>query len=319
MIWYKIKPVDTLFFRGGETMNMGIDHGASSLFPPPISVLYGALRTTILKQNEISFEEYYTGRIPNDLLMLVGKPEDAKPGFSLIGPIFAKNDDFFIPAPYMWYKEKSRESEEKMDQHIKVYVSRSIDYEGIKGNKPIRWVKTGEGDPESLGGKWMKVSDLYSTSHTENIPIFSSSDFYMHETHTGIARDKAGRVRKGHLYSFDHIRLVDDVALLIGIDTRLPIESSGIIFIGAEKRFASYKEVDGPEFRDTATGLYLSLSPIEAHAETNNTVVATGKIQYVGGWDLRIGFHKPMKGYFPAGSVFSRAVSEQCIELPERK
>ncbi|HOV63868.1 MAG TPA: type III-B CRISPR module-associated Cmr3 family protein, partial [Spirochaetia bacterium] len=76
---------------------------------------------------------------------------------------------------------------------------------------------------------------------------------------------------------------------------------------------------DGPEFRDTATGLYLSLSPIEAHAETNNTVVATGKIQYVGGWDLRIGFHKPMKGYFPAGSVFSRAVSEQCIELPERK
>ena len=60
-----------------------------------------------------------------------------------------------------------------------------------------------------------------------------------------------------------------------------------------------------------AIGIYENHNLIE----TNDAAVATGKIQYLGGWDMKKGFHKPMKGYFPAGSVFNKKLNDNFIEL----
>ncbi|MBF0201034.1 MAG: hypothetical protein HQK66_06935, partial [Desulfamplus sp.] len=55
------------------------------------------------------------------------------------------------------------------------------------------------------------------------------------------------------------------------------------------------------------------LSPVEVSKETSAALVASGKIIYRGGWDLARQFHKDMKGYYPAGSVFNSAVDQSCI------
>ena len=60
---------------------------------------------------------------------------------------------------------------------------------------------------------------------------------------------------------------------------------------------------------------YLSLSILEGNEEANASVVATGRILYFGGWDLKTGFHKPMKGFFPAGTVFNKKINNNCIAI----
>ncbi|MCD4674529.1 MAG: hypothetical protein K8S18_00845 [Desulfobacula sp.] len=41
----KVDPLDTLFFRDGKPFTMGEDNWANGIFPPPPSVIYGALRS----------------------------------------------------------------------------------------------------------------------------------------------------------------------------------------------------------------------------------------------------------------------------------
>jgi CRISPR-associated protein Cmr3 len=59
----------------------------------------------------------------------------------------------------------------------------------------------------------------------------------------------------------------------------------------------------------------LSLSIIEGTDEANHAVVATGKIQYLGGWDLHKGFHKPMRGFFPAGTVYNKKLNNNFVAM----
>ena len=49
-IWYELTPVDTLFFRGAEAMEAGL-LGTGALFPPPVSVVLGALRSAVVRQS----------------------------------------------------------------------------------------------------------------------------------------------------------------------------------------------------------------------------------------------------------------------------
>lgn len=44
-MFYAIDAVDTLFFRNGAPFDAGLNHAASSAFPPLPSVYAGALRT----------------------------------------------------------------------------------------------------------------------------------------------------------------------------------------------------------------------------------------------------------------------------------
>ncbi len=48
----QIEPLDTLFFKDGKPFSMGDDSWADGVFPPAPSVIYGALRTWILGNNQ---------------------------------------------------------------------------------------------------------------------------------------------------------------------------------------------------------------------------------------------------------------------------
>ena len=61
MKFISIKANDTLFFRDGRPFSMGDDSFASSIFPPPPSVIYGALRTAYMSnkcENGVDLNEW---------------------------------------------------------------------------------------------------------------------------------------------------------------------------------------------------------------------------------------------------------------------
>lgn len=47
----EIQALDTLFFRDGKPFDMGDDNWAEGIFPPPPSVIYGALRSAYFAEH----------------------------------------------------------------------------------------------------------------------------------------------------------------------------------------------------------------------------------------------------------------------------
>lgn len=310
--WYTFNPIDTLFFRGAEPMIMGENHTTSHTFPPPAQTISGALRTAVLIQHKISFDDYGNGVVAQDIVKAIGKAGEEAP-FSIIGPLFMKDHELYVPAPYCWFVQK--DDLEGTKKEIKVYKGNPVHSSLFKTEfADMFWAKGEKSELVSVGGNWIKASDLHSKQ--EIIQIMGSGDFFVTEQRTGIALHKNRRVRDSHLYSFNHARLKEDVNLVFGIDKNLPLAEDGILTLGAEQRFGSYKKLAGISLRyDEQPKYFMTLSLIEGTEQANHTVIATGKIQYLGGWDLKRGFHKPMKGFFPAGTVFSEKINQNFMAM----
>ena len=294
--WYSFNPIDTLFFRGAEPMIMGESHSSNYIFPPPAQTIEGAIRTYLFKKDKEKFKD----------IIKVG---ERKGGFNVAGPFFMYNDTLYIPAPYSWFYDKSDTNEKK-----KIYKLFEIKTNLIKiSSDKLFWAKPESGELETLGGKWIKYEDLYSNE--ERIEFRDSSFFYVEEPHIGIALENK-KVRKSHIYSFTHIRLNNNVKIVIAIDKNLPFDDENIILnLGAEQRFGFLKKLHDIDFEFEQDGkFFMSLNLLQGDNDKNNNVIATGKIRYIGGWDLAKGFHKEMIGYFPQGSVFSKKY-ENCIAI----
>jgi len=85
-----IEPLDVTLFRDGRTYNAGEDHAASSIFPPPPSVIQGMLRTAYLAQNGVDFADYAKG-FNSKANRAIGEPGDEKIPFAIKGPFMARN------------------------------------------------------------------------------------------------------------------------------------------------------------------------------------------------------------------------------------
>jgi CRISPR-associated protein Cmr3 len=295
---YSFEPMDTLFFKGAEPMDMGESHSSNLVFPPAIQTLEGAIRTKLYNMDKEKYAD----------LIKVG---EEKPGFNLLGPFFIKESKLYLPTPYSWFAEKESLKENKK---IKIIKSKEETTKLIKGNNDkLVWSKGEKGELESLGGTWIHIEDFYKNS--SECEILKSEDFYCKEVRTGIALDKYRSVREGHIYSFTHIRLLKDVNLACAIDVDLPFDDKTILTLGAEKRFGKFKRLN-QEFTIKDSGnFYMNLSIVESDIVQKNCLVSTGKPLSIGGWDLHKKFHKPMKTYYPAGSVFNKKINENFISL----
>jgi len=306
MIFYTFKPVDTLVFRG-------VEHTSTFIFPPSSYTISGAIRTEYLKQHNIDFKDYGKGKVDNKIIEEIGQAGEKAP-FSIIGPIFKKENNFFIPAPYSWYIEKNdnEKNEQKKDFQINSIIkSKKIENPLIINNKKLFWAK-GKKELQSIGGKWIKLNDL---NNKKELEIFNLSFFVSFETRTGTAiNHKTKTVEQGNLYTFTHARLKENIEIVFGLTKEIDLENSGILKLGAEQRFGKYEKIENP-LKEQSGNLFLSLSIVEGTKEANQAVVATGKINYSGGWDLKKKFHKPMKGYFPAGTVFSKKLNNNFISF----
>lgn len=322
MIWYKIIPADTLFFRGSELLEMGADHFAQSLFPPPVSVVYGAIRTCVLSKKAIPFKLYSEHKAPEEIYLIIGTPGQSieELPFTIYGPFFLHQNVVFVPTPLLWYGSQIIE-DLGIKKKVKFSIYRALHEEyPIKSSKPILWPLNIENETDSkitsLSGTWTNWNHVVDPPKDRIIEVFNNEFFFTEEPRTGIALNLGRRVRRGHLYSLTHIRLKQGIALCIGLDQDPGLKDEGVLFLGGEKRFVYYQKFD-PVTKDlpTQTDRFMAFTPIPAIQEANAAVVITDKLQYRGGWDLARGFHKALEAYFPAGSVFNKKVSRHCLPL----
>lgn len=316
--WYRFKAQDTLFFRGAEPAVMGESHSASFNFPPPPHTLAGALRTAVLVQNGVKYSDYKNGECKSEIIGAIGKAGTDSP-FGIIGPLFETPDGLWLPCPYTWFAAKEDiKNLLPIAGTVNILEAKPVTPGAIElktsSGKGLMWVK-GE-EPESLGGFWVSVKSIASKEPARNIR--KAEAFFVQEPHTGIAMDYGWprrTARKHHLYSFVHARLMEDAKIVFGVTARLPLQDKGILQIGAEQRFGQYERTDAVQLPRGSSGLFMSLSLVEGSEESNCACVATGKFKYLGGWDMNKEFHKPMKGFFPAGTVFNQNIKAQCLQL----
>lgn len=305
MNWYEFKPTDTLFFKDASPMNKGEDHSAPSLFPPAAATIIGALRSAVLNQKGIAYKDYYAGKIDTAVLNAIGKAGEEAP-FSLAGPLLKKDESLFVPTPYTWFVDKDKE---RSPVYVASFQSSPLI---VMEKKKMLWVKGENAELENIGGRWVAIDKLNNPSLND---IKSSSCFYCDEIRTGIAMDVSRKVHEGHLYSFTHVRLQEDVSLVFGTSTALPLNKQGVLSLGGEKRFGAYREINIPKIPKERDGFFMTLTAVEAEESVQAALVAGGKLIYRGGWDLYKKFHKPMKTYYPAGSVFDKKISDNCIKI----
>ncbi len=321
--WYLYRSVDTLYFRDALPMMQGENHTAGLIFPPMPQTVVGALRTFLFQQN--GFDDAKLNET------IGAKGEKAK--FELIGPFFEKNGDYFVPLPYLCFEKKENgKKDEKCENKVesnwkKIRVAESLDNfgEDIKRQifSPHRdklfWVKNAE-NLKSVGGKyWINFKDWSKIKFgtTVELEVYQTTDFYTMESRTGIARSVNRTVREGHLYTFTHVRLNEGVRICFGINKDIGLPDVFPLKLGAEQRFGRAESVQIKE------NILISLQDKEGYKmllgasvyDENMSIVATGKLKSIGGWDMYKKFHKSMRRFLPAGSIVSNKTFNT-IDIP---
>jgi CRISPR-associated protein Cmr3 len=319
--WYELTALDTLFFRGSEPMEAG-QATVAPLFPPPVTVIQGALRTAMLRQHCISFSDYKQGNVPNEVVNLIGKCGEAAP-FTVTAILLKYQDSLYAPAPASWFidaVDKPVSAQEYIGSKVITATSTAADAAGLGVISSSGQVSLVLAQKEALplAGCWVDVSLFAQESITlAQGDLLTAAELFATELRTGIEIDSGRKVVEGKLYSANHIRLRDGVTMLIAVDTPPGLADSGLLQLGGEQRKCRYELLAArPLFTPVTTAKgFVALAPIVATADNLNSVAAAYKPVITSGWDLSKGFHKPSAAWYPAGSVFSKQINDACIPI----
>ena len=183
-------------------------------------------------------------------------------------------------------------------------------------------------EPEEPG--WLRETALTDyLQDTTGWDLLLGKELFVPESRFGIGLDYANkRPTTGMLYQVEFIRPQSKVGLLARLTgkTQLP-DPNGWLALGGEMRAARYRTVSDVSVMANAsiaqptTQLKLVLltpaffsggwQPQEGKWDTlfneqNVQLVsaALGRPQRIGGWDIATNWHKPMRAFVPAGSVY---------------
>lgn len=302
--YIELIPFDTLFFRGSTPMEAG-SMNAVSVFPPPVSVLNGALYTASCIQNNIQFAD----EIP----------------FSVNAIMIKKDGRYYIPAPTAWYYDSDEKitSCKNIKQALKLIYAKDFSDTFAKlgmqsSAENVSFVRP-EKDAKSLSGTWIALDFLKSKkSEITKDDILFASDVFSYENRTGVGLDSNRKAVQGQLYSSTHIRLNDGITIVVKTNEKTLLKDSGVLQLGGEKRMCSYKllaEDILKDFNQENADSFVSLIPIEATEELLKVLISSQKLIVSSGWDLKTKFHKPSKNWIPAGAVFRTNINDYCLPL----
>lgn len=324
-IWYELTPADTLFLRGSEPMEAG-QPSREPLFPPPVSVLLGALRTAVLRQKGISFAAYKAEQCPQEILEYIGPCGQPAP-FQITAVLMRCKGSLYAPCPTNWFvdkKEKTSQpanSEDTFSPGDRTLLRAELPAPEaasllLHSSAGTALPMVCADDAKSLATYWVRLDCL-------NRPpvkfaagdLLAQSELYDTEPRTGIAIDHKRKVQEGKIYTAVHIRLRPGVTLLIGLDREPGLSDNGLLRLGGEQRVCGYAKATAPTLPTQMATLHMTLAPIEMTNEVQPHVFAAGRAVTLAGWDLAKGFHKATTAWLPAGSVFTTKINSCCIPL----
>ena len=328
---YGLRPFDKLFIKDGRPLSLEDDSAASGLFPPPPSVLFGALRTAALAK---------AGAKP-------GESSDPIHGGRLTGFAFSavrgRKQQLYFPCPRDVVRTKmdkptSPGAEEQAlplpprRLHLRPVAQNQLTSYPIPGGQLLSDTAP---QVEAVGGYVSAVGlAAYLAGKTlNNEHLLAPEQLYEAEPKLGIGLDyTSGATKEGLLYTMAMQRLRPGVEL--AVRTQGFGELTPVLRLGAEARAAT--ATDLPDLTWPAvspqTGrritLYLATPAVfkqgwlpdflnaetmqgeAAGAKLRLLAASVGRYQTLGGWDIVARRPKPMRKAVPAGSVYHFAVEE---------
>lgn len=314
----ELQPFDTLFVRDGKPFSMGEDVWANGVFPPPPSVMYGALRTA-----------HFTNRLKD--LEEAGGSNDITSSLRINRLLLSKEGKVFFPSPFDLVQSKKDESEIEI---LKIKEASFV------SSNPSGFIldSTEVAQPvESSGGKaYLDLIDFnkYLNGKVGIVPL-ENNCFFEREPKIGIQKDwTTGGAAEGKLYRVEMFRPKDGIGLFVdwSAGEDLAIHASGFLKVGGEGKAVSYTgsqskfEVKMPEIEDHRFKLVFAtpsvfqngwlpsgIDPKSLMGEWRGYQVkilaaAFDRPVHLGGFNMRTkhqkGGPKPMRKALPAGAVY---------------
>jgi len=333
--WYKITPIDTLFFKNAKPFNAGQDMWSKSMFPPLPSVYRGAFRTAYFAEN---IDEFHRA----------GEKDDPTLNIKIGLTAIAKKRKEYFPVPLDLYILKDKHgsrSEVKVYEKKKLSCVSSYPFEYVLSeNENINY---DESETDNVGpDDFIDLASLncYLAKAGDSLELENIDSFITYENKTGIAIDRCtGNSKQSMLYQIYSIRMKNNVSMLVDVENMNDC-SCKTIKLGGEARAASVekcnKDVAEAINTPTITGkefkIYLASPAIFSNGwlpgwinpkdmtgtyEVGNrsvtvrvTVAATGRPIAAGGFDMKAKKPKEMVAAVPAGSVYYMELIKGSIE-----
>ena len=321
MAFIKIKPTDPLFFRSGKPFNMGEDTWTDSTFLPNPSVVWGAIFSALMTENE---------KLRNNILN--GKEKEPEKYLS-INNIYLFNEEsktLLLPAPLDLY----------LDDDDNVICSKFVDKknnDGFTDNELSSEVINSSSTecfmlPDSdknckrIENRFIDVhclGQIYYKKQAESISVYPFDEIFETASKIGIKRDSnKHNSEDSNLYRIDLTQFKEDWTFLVDVQFKNTVElkGKGILKLGGEGKTAYYEVIEKslnvtpyenynnyiekktkPQFCKI-----LLTSPTLLPEDWENLDIkasSIGKPISVGGWDMANHCPKVMKKYAPAGSV----------------
>jgi len=261
---YFVLPDDTLFFRGGEPMELGESHFQTSIFPPSPETFIGAIRSLIIaRSTKGDFEGYKMGKYQNEpWYQEIGPPDNIPSSFKFFGPFLAsksRNGDYqlFFPPPSNLFVARGENGD-------KFAISKPKKLKGVRKSgklESLMWLDIIKGGDKDT--RFKAVTDFltesglkkYLNGDVENLickeenvqdtDMIEQSCLMENESRVGIALQKGLRVaREGHLYQTSHKRFKENVGFVFFLEGVSSFPEKDIIALGGENRTAHYWKID---------------------------------------------------------------------------
>jgi len=324
---WRFDPLDSWFFREARAFDTSGSQELSSLFPPPVRTVAGAIRTLIGEAQDVDWERFaQAGEYP-DLKQQIGVDHDLGL-LKITGPYPLWKGERLYPVPL----------------HL---LAKAGEYVFLKPGDPVacdlgkvRLPKLEKSLPgaKPLDTAWLNGADLQRVlSHESPKTVYHAKDLYDTEPRLGIARNHAQRtVAEGLLYQTRHVRPRFELAMgatVRGIAPELHPDR-GVIRFGGEGRAGAVTVADAsPQLPTPQVNgqnlLLMLLTPadfgggwllpgFEPDMEGDIKVwrgrvhgvelmlhsAVLGKAAREGGWDLLHQRPRPVVSLIPAGSVY---------------
>jgi len=297
MAYMKIKPTDTLFFRGGKPFNAGSD---SSLLPNP-SVIWGAMFGVLYNEKKVTTADKEKLKIKNIYLYN------------------EKQTMILTPSPLDIF----------VDSDNKKYIAkyRNVDFISNYDLPVVSEVETEE-EVKTLENHFIEINSLYEHyiyGYSKNLILYNFDDVFVADYKIGIKINKVKQTAQdSHLYRIDLTQFHNEWSFLIEYESEVEFKESGVLKLGGEGKSASYQQIETPIGLQSAN---VAKARMEEKLQNKNYVKVlfttptyfkcgwqpqkegllcanVGKALSIGGWDMENKTHKAMKKYIPAGSVY---------------
>lgn len=328
----KIQALDTLFFKDARPFDMGEDNWAQGMFPPPPSVLYGAIRAAYLNQ------------------MPEVKPdseEDWTKEIKIRHIYYEFGGNAFFPLPNDLVEAKETKSKELIKKeslenaytviHNKLkkvgnFIQENHSSSSLLKDTALTYVPNYPEEVQSFSNGVIDEDALWSYLSAETFEFSNAKklgSIIKQEPKTGIGRDNITHATsEGKLYRVGMQRLKNnkgqELSLVVHMevpDALKDIEVKTLKF--AENKIAEINDAENvdiePKFSDVDTFFKIVLTtptifeqgwkPDEIkNAELIGAMV--GKPVPIGGFDIKNKSPKPLIKAVPAGSVYYYRIKE---------